>query len=103
MKRLRKPKLKDGELRVYWGREPRDAPDVMFAWQGKSEMRRDTRLLHYHLATQSPDVFATPLFSKMNPSLLEELEARGYDLTTLKFSIMKKVQPVSSTEEKEPK
>jgi hypothetical protein len=26
----------------------------------------------------------------MKPSLFEELEARGYDLTTLKFSIMKK-------------
>lgn len=26
----------------------------------------------------------------MNPSLIEELVARGYDLTTLKFSIMKK-------------
>lgn len=91
MKRLRKPKLKDGELMMYWGREaPGERPDIIFAWQGDSEMRRDTAFLHYALATQKPDLHTTPLFSKMNPSFLEELEARGYDLTTLRFSIKKK-------------
>lgn len=90
MKRLRAPKLRDGELRVYWGREPGDSPDVIFAWQGDPSMRRDTRLLHYHLASQRPDPNARPLFSKMDPSLFEELDRRGYDLTTLRFSIMKK-------------
>jgi hypothetical protein len=35
MKRLRKPKLKDGELQMYWGRpDPHDNPDVVLAWQG---------------------------------------------------------------------
>ena len=91
MKRLRKPKLKDGELRMYWGREPYCAPDVMYAYQGDSAMRRDARLLHFYLGCRHPDPHVTPLFSKMNPSLIEELEARGYDLTTLRFSIMKKV------------
>ena len=28
---------------------------------------------------------------KMLPSLIEELQARGYDITTLKFSIQRKV------------
>jgi hypothetical protein len=42
------------------------------------------------MATKHPDPRATPIFSKMKPSLFEELEARGYDLTTLKFSIKKK-------------
>lgn len=91
MKRLRTPKLKDGELRVYWGREPHDqTPEVMFAWQGDRMMKRDTNLLHHHFASKQPDPFAKPTFSKMNPSLIEELQQRGYDLTTLKFSIMKK-------------
>ena len=31
-----------------------------------------------------------PIFSKMLPSLIEELQAHGYDITTLKFSIQKK-------------
>lgn len=90
-KRLRKPKLKDGELMMYWGREsPGESPDMIFAWQGDITMRRDTRYLHLVLATQQPDLFTTPLFSKMNPSFLEELESRGYDLTTLRFSVRKK-------------
>lgn len=90
MKRLRKPKLKDGELRMYWGREPHGNPEVMLAWLGDSAMKRDINLLFYHLCCQHPDPHAKPIFSKMNPSLIEELDARGYDLTTLKFSIMKK-------------
>lgn len=90
MTRLRKPKLKDGELRMYWGREPHDSPDVMLAWQGDRMMKRDTSLLHFHLCSRHPDPHAKPIFSKMEPSLIEELEARGYDLKTLKFSIMKK-------------
>ena len=90
MKRLRKPKLKDGELRMYWGRVENDAPDVVLAWQGDRSMKADTALLHMHLCSQHPDLHAKPLFSKMNPSLIEELDARGYDLKTLKFSIMKK-------------
>lgn len=92
-KRFRKPVLKSGELRVYWGKEPHDNPDVILAWQGDGSMRADTRLLHNYLCSQHPDPFAKPLFSKMKPSLLQELEARGYDITTLRFSIMKK-QPL---------
>ncbi len=91
MKRLRKPKLKDGELRVYWGKLPYDSPDVVFAWQGNSMMRRDTALLCSVFSQRQPDPHKMPIFSVMLPSLTEELVARGYDLTTLKFSIMKKV------------
>jgi len=98
MKRLRKPKLKDGELRVYWGRLPHDSPDVIFAWQGDQSMRRDSKLLHYALACDHPDPHTTPLFSKMNPSLIKELELREYDITTIKFSITKKkVQDANTT------
>lgn len=102
-KRLRKPKLKDGELRVYWGKVPHDSPDIILAWQGDSTMKRDTNLLHYHLCCERPDVHVQPLFSKMEPSLIKELESRGYDLTTLNFSIMKKkpldkdLQPIHNT------
>lgn len=93
MKRLRKPKLKDGELRMYWGRPDRwDSPDVVLAWQGDGMMKRDTHMLHSYMCSPLPDPFAKPLFSKMLPSMIEELEVRGYDITTLKFSIMKKGQ-----------
>lgn len=102
MKRLRKPKLKDGQLCMYWGREPRDCPDVMYAWQGEHSMRYDAKLLHYVLGSKHPDPFAQPIFSKMEPSLIEELDRRGYDITTLKFSIMKKKEWYDSKEENEP-
>ena len=93
MKRLRRPKLKDGELRMYWGRVDGDYPDIVLAWQGDASMKRDTALLHLVMCTQRPDPRAHPIFSKMDPSLIQELEVRGYDLRTLKFSIMKKEQP----------
>jgi len=90
MKRLRKPKMADLGLQIYWGREPHGNPELMFAWQGDATMKRDINLLHYTMATRHPDTSVQPLFSKMRPSLFEELDARGYDLTTLKFSIKKK-------------
>lgn len=90
MKRLRKPVMKVGELRMFWGREYRQAPEIMYAYCGDTTMRRDMHLLWRYLDTQHPDPHVQPLYSKMQPSLLEELEARGYDLTTLKFSIKKK-------------
>lgn len=93
MKRYRRPKLKDGELRVCWGKLPHESPDLIFSWQGNHAMRADSKLLHIAFCGKQPDPFVQPLFSKMLPSLVQELEARGYDIETLKFSIMKKVQP----------
>lgn len=90
MKRLRRPKLKDGELRVYWGRLDGDSPDIIYEWKGESTMKSDSRMLHYYIGNKRVDAFAKPLFSKMEPSFIEALQSRGYDLTTLRFSIMKK-------------
>jgi hypothetical protein len=92
-KRFRRPKVKEGELRMYWGKLPHDAPDIVIEWRGEG-MKHDSNLLYYVLCSDRPDYFARPLFSKMEPSLIKELESRGYDITTLKFSIMKK-QPMS--------
>jgi hypothetical protein len=89
-KRFRKPKLKDGELRMYWGKLPGDCPDIIYSWQGEHSMKYDSRFLHYALSSEKPDPFVQPIFSKMLPSFTDELIARGYDITTLKFSIMKK-------------
>lgn len=85
----RAPKAKPGELVMRWGKMPHDTPEMCYAW-GEGASQRDTVLLHVVIASQHPDPVVQPLFSKMKPSLLEELEARGYDLTTLKFSILKK-------------
>jgi hypothetical protein len=90
MKRLRKPKIKDGQLMVYWGKLPHDNPDIIFSWQGDASMKRDSAALRYYLGCKRPDPHVQPIFSKMLPSMLEDLEDRGYDITTLRFSIMKK-------------
>ena len=97
MKRLRTPMTKPGELKVQWGKLPHENPDMVFCW-GDGSSKHDSNLLHYFMASKRPDPQATPLYSKMIPSLFEELEARGYDLTTLKFSIQKKPaqEPVST-------
>jgi hypothetical protein len=56
-------------------------------------MKADTALLHMIMCSKRPDPLKLPIFSIMEPSLIEELIARGYDITTLKFSIMKKAAP----------
>lgn len=91
MKRFRRPKVKDGELKVYWGRLPHENPDIVIEYRGDRSMKRDSNLLFSAFTAQSVDPFAKPLFSKMNPSLVDDLIARGYDITTLKFSISKKI------------
>jgi hypothetical protein len=63
-------------------------------------MKRDSALLHYSLACQRPDYRLEHPFSKMLPSLIEELIERGYDITTLKFSIMKKSEPSNNQQTK---
>lgn len=72
-----------------WGKMPRDAPEMCYSW-GEGASKRDMILLHVNIASQKPDPFAERPFSKMLPSLLDELEARGYDLTTFKLSVRKK-------------
>lgn len=98
-KRLRIPKLRPGELRVYWGREPHDTtPDVMFAYNGDRMMKRDTNLLHAFMSSPRVNPLVRPLWSQMEKGLLQQLQDRGYDLSTLKFSILKKVVPEGEPE-----
>lgn len=65
-------------LRARWSKREQD---VMIEYPRKC----DGHLIHYYMGSprQSGQEWV--------PSLFEELEKRGYDLTTLKFSIKKKV------------
>lgn len=91
-RRWRAPQAKAGELVMRWGKMPRDGEDMCYAW-GDGCTKREAHMLHNAIANEKPDPFATPLFSKMLPSLLANLEAAGYDLTTLRFSVRKKQAP----------
>lgn len=86
-KRATRRKAKPGELCMFYGRLPGYAPDVIYAW-GDGTSRRDSHLLNCVIGSERPGLFPNDPFEK---SLLDELTDRGYDITTLKFSIMKKV------------
>lgn len=91
-KRWRKPTAKQGELKVAYGKLDRwSDPDIIFCW-GPGTSGRDSRLLHLFFGTERPrtDYSVIPPRITFDKSMLQELEARGYDLTTLKFSIQKK-------------
>lgn len=82
-KRYRSFKAKPGEIRCQYGKPPDDQPDICYAW-GDGTERQDSRLISH--------VFRRPLEwegAPMGWSFLDELKARGYDLTTIKFSISK--------------
>uniref|UniRef100_A0A6H1ZXK8 Uncharacterized protein n=1 Tax=viral metagenome TaxID=1070528 RepID=A0A6H1ZXK8_9ZZZZ len=83
-KRWRSPRAKPGQLKVQWGKLPDDDPDIVYSG-GIGTNGCDRALLHH--------VFGSPRYTydgNTTPSLYDELEARGYDLTTLKFSIEKR-------------
>ena len=86
-KRWREPKAKPGELKSQWGKLRYDTPDLCFAW-GEGVGRHDGALLN--------DVFTSVRYQcsffndKPLPSFVDELTSRGYDITTLRFSIQKK-------------
>ena len=86
MMRATRKRAAPGQLRMFYGRLPNDsAGDVIYAW-GDGCSKRDGALLNWILGNKrAPSVPG----GEWEPSLLDELKARGYDLTTLEFSIRK--------------
>lgn len=89
-KRYRTLRAKPGELRAYYGKADRHSGlDVCYAW-GDGTSGADARLLHHALATERLTFNFPTTETKWEHSFLTELEERGYDLTTMRFSIQKK-------------
>jgi hypothetical protein len=91
-----KPTVRPGELHIYYGVLDRhSAPDVIYH-SGDGCCRSDRALLHHVIGSQrqrfiyGEEARKEGTNFKFDPSLLDELEARGYDLATLRFSIKKK-------------
>jgi len=83
-KRYRTPQAKDGELLVKYGQEYGDR-DLYYCYpENECGMKRDSKMLML--------AFERPLPLLDDKSLRETLEDRGYDITTLKFTI-KKLDP----------
>ena len=87
MKRWRTPKPRPNELRVLYGKLPKNDPDILYVW-GEGTSKADSKLLHYMFSSKR----FFPGSVDANDSFLEELEKRGYDITTIKFSIQKKAK-----------
>lgn len=93
---MRRRQPKPNTIEAYYGRDDDNNIDVCFAWGSGCE-KADARLLHSVMTTKqcrpawpSDKEWNTPFPHVYEQSFLEELEARGYDLKTLKFSIKKK-------------
>jgi hypothetical protein len=96
MKRYRTPRAKPGELKAQWGKMPHDNPDLCYTWGGDGAERCDGHLLSNMLTEKRARLAIGDERPKYGPpiiyddSFLEELKKRGYDITTLRFSIQKK-------------
>lgn len=77
-------KLKPGHLVCRWATSRNDGPDLYYN-AGEGCDRADLKLLHYHFSWGR-----LKISGEQEPSLVEELINRGYDITTINFSIKKK-------------
>lgn len=80
---------KKSQLVVRWTKPAHESPDLNFYWRMSDEdfnrpdhtlMKPDINLLMLHFHTLS---------GTNGKSLVDELKARGYDITTLEFTIEK--------------
>jgi len=79
MKRARR--LKSGTLAVYFAKLPHDAPDVVIHNEAPAR-RADAHYMHSIFNAERYDYKGDP-----QPSVVDELKSRGYDITTLSFEV----------------
>lgn len=98
MRYKRVPKAKPGQMITTWAHRKCDGPDLYFI-SGEGVPRCDRSLMNsmfcgkrvrHVYGEEARTSFGGTVF---DDSFVDELKARGYDLTTLKFSIQKKVTP----------
>lgn len=97
MRRYRTPVAKRGEIKIVWGKADRyDRPDLCVAWGEGIDMKCTARLIMHAITEKTLHAKFPGPGHEYRPSLVDELEARGFDITTLRISIMRK--PQSPTE-----
>jgi hypothetical protein len=85
MKRYRRPKVYEGQIKMQMGKHYGDVDMCIF--YGDSIPKWDRNLILNAICSEKLD-----WKQELIPSLMVELETRGYDLDTLRFSIEKKAQ-----------
>lgn len=92
----RRPRIKPGQLRLWYGKLDGEAPDVCGGWGGAGANKCDGNLMMGHFTAKRLTLVygeeAQRLGSnhKWARSFIEELDARGYDISTIQFSIERK-------------
>lgn len=87
-KRYRRPKTVEGEIKFQKGKV--DGEVDMCIFYGDNVPRWDRALVLNMLCSERQHTDLSTCRPKFTPSFIDELEARGYDLETLRFSIKKK-------------
>lgn len=88
MKRYRTPTANPGELKAAYGREDRhSSPGIVYAWGANGADKSDARTLAGFFEDKRIGYAFPSMQIEERPSLVEELVARGYDISTLRFSI----------------
>jgi len=91
MKRFRTPTAKPGEVKIVYGKIDRyNNPDLCVVWGAGTDMKCTGRLIMNAIDQKTLHAKFPGSGHEYRPSLLEELEARGFDITTLRISISKK-------------
>ena len=87
----RTPTAKPGEIKVAYGKTDRYSdPDLCVAWGAGPDMKCTGRLIMNAITEERTGYSFPTLQPERRPSLVDELEARGFDITTLRFSIQRK-------------
>jgi hypothetical protein len=84
--RKRPKRMKDGELSVSYGYTREQGEDV-YITNGPGCPKSDGHLMHFWFNCLKPP--GTFLHPEEGPTLVEDLKSRGYDITTLRFTIQK--------------
>jgi len=90
-KKYRAKKLKPGELRVYYGVDHDGEGYDVVVQNGKGTGRADRSYLWSVLASERASRSFVGDGTITEPSVIDELMARGYDIETIEFRIKKKV------------
>lgn len=88
MKRYRRPKVVEGQIKMQKGKIDGDVDMCIF--YGDNVPRCDRALVMNVLCSERMRLNFSSMKYEPDPSLIDELEARGYDLDTLQFSIKRK-------------
>lgn len=92
-KRYGRVKAKPGQLLLKYGKPKYDAPDICMAWGGDGASKADANLMHSIFFSRRLAIDFEKSGGrdyKFINTLAEELDKRGYDLSTLEFSIWQK-------------